>query len=392
MKAKLTNHKGVTFELTRLETKYVRALKEAEKAWNQNQSTKTEQNKNSTEGGEYSIVKDSKNRDIVMLDRNIFDETTDLDKRGEALEDWIINNFGGQKYNTKDYLFILVNERTAGKMKFWNENMDEAAYKIKLSAAEHIDELIKISKHDRHGPNIKKKHKEFAKHGWDYFKSYFTDGERVYEADMSAAKTDNGSVLYNIGYIKDIGNFIEQKESSYSLTGSPNELVTILDYEASNKNSNDRIAQNEPSVNSNSTQESEEYSENREYSLPEGVESVGGNDNFDSFMSMFKSKSEKSVGSSNVKTDSEGTQLSKGQSEYFKDSKVVDENGNLKAMYHGSPNADFYIFDPSFSDDGISLFFTDRVDVAESYSGTVGTYEALTFKERQGTVPCLFVG
>jgi hypothetical protein len=35
--------------------------------------------------------------------------------------------------------------------------------------------------------------------------------------------------------------------------------------------------------------------------------------------------------------DSEGKQLSEGQMEYFKDSKIVDDNGKLKVMYHGSP-------------------------------------------------------
>ena len=43
--------------------------------------------------------------------------------------------------------------------------------------------------------------------------------------------------------------------------------------------------------------------------------------------------------------DSEGTQLSEGQQEYFKDSKVRDENGNLKIMYHGTAN-DFTVFNP----------------------------------------------
>jgi hypothetical protein len=36
--------------------------------------------------------------------------------------------------------------------------------------------------------------------------------------------------------------------------------------------------------------------------------------------------------------DSEGRTLTKEQQEFFKDSKVRDENGNLKVMYHGSPN------------------------------------------------------
>lgn len=42
--------------------------------------------------------------------------------------------------------------------------------------------------------------------------------------------------------------------------------------------------------------------------------------------------------------DSEGNKLSEQQQEYFKNSKVRDENGNLQVVYHGSPN-DFTVFD-----------------------------------------------
>lgn len=41
--------------------------------------------------------------------------------------------------------------------------------------------------------------------------------------------------------------------------------------------------------------------------------------------------------------DSDGNELSKQQQEYFKDSKVRDENGNLLVMYHGTPN-NFTVF------------------------------------------------
>ena len=75
-------------------------------------------------------------------------------------------------------------------------------------------------------------------------------------------------------------------------------------------------------------------------------------------------------------SDSEGKQLTKEQSEYFKDSKMRDDNGNLKVMYHGSQNAGFHVFEPAMSDDDTSLFFVDRNDVAASYSGTSETYEA----------------
>lgn len=45
--------------------------------------------------------------------------------------------------------------------------------------------------------------------------------------------------------------------------------------------------------------------------------------------------------------DSEGNTLTKAQQEYFKDSKVRDENGNLLVMHHGT-GADFTEFDRSF--------------------------------------------
>lgn len=81
-----------------------------------------------------------------------------------------------------------------------------------------------------------------------------------------------------------------------------------------------------------------------------------------------------------LSTDSDGKKLTKEQSEYFKDSKMRDENGNLKVMYHGSQDAGFHTFDANMSDDDTSFFFVDRNDVAASYSGTSETYEAQTIR------------
>lgn len=70
--------------------------------------------------------------------------------------------------------------------------------------------------------------------------------------------------------------------------------------------------------------------------------------------------------------NSEGKKLTKDQQKYFKNvsSELRDENGALKVMYHGTSEANFTIFDPKFSDDNISLFFTDSRFVAASYAGT----------------------
>lgn len=83
---------------------------------------------------------------------------------------------------------------------------------------------------------------------------------------------------------------------------------------------------------------------------------------------------------SEANADSDGKQLTKEQNEYFKNSKMRDDNGNLKVMYHGSQDAGFHIFDASMSDDSTSFFFVDRNDVAASYSGTSETYEAQTIR------------
>ena len=67
--------------------------------------------------------------------------------------------------------------------------------------------------------------------------------------------------------------------------------------------------------------------------------------------------------------DSQGRELSPNQREFYKDSKAVDENGNLLRLYHGTPKGGFSVFDSSFSDDKRSLFFTDDPEVADTYNG-----------------------
>ena len=59
-------------------------------------------------------------------------------------------------------------------------------------------------------------------------------------------------------------------------------------------------------------------------------------------------------------SDSDGKQLSKEQQEYFKDSKVRDENGSLKVMYHGTPNGNYTVFKAG-------TYFTDNKEYADRY-------------------------
>ena len=121
-------------------------------------------------------------------------------------------------------------------------------------------------------------------------------------------------------------------------------------------------------------------------SVKVGAQGARAQDTSDSTISiadllkLVKGDAEKYIPKFSLSSDSDGKKLTKEQSEYFKDSKMRDDNGNLKVMYHGSQDAGFHIFDAKMSDDDTSFFFVDRNDVATSYSGTSETYAPKAFK------------
>lgn len=51
-----------------------------------------------------------------------------------------------------------------------------------------------------------------------------------------------------------------------------------------------------------------------------------------------------------------------------KASKIVNEDGTPKVVYHGTDKGGFYVFDPKMSDDKISLFFSDSKVTSNSYA------------------------
>ncbi len=75
--------------------------------------------------------------------------------------------------------------------------------------------------------------------------------------------------------------------------------------------------------------------------------------------------------------DSDGNKLSATQRKYFNDSKVVDNNGNLLIVYHGTKNNDFNVFDISKSKStgllGKGFYFTkSKTEAASRYSSKNG--------------------
>ena len=77
-----------------------------------------------------------------------------------------------------------------------------------------------------------------------------------------------------------------------------------------------------------------------------------------------------------TKLNSEGEQLSEGQAEYFKDSKVRDEDGNLLKVYHGT-SEDFTVFDRTKGRQNMDIqgsFFSPWELDAQGYGENVKAY------------------
>lgn len=75
-------------------------------------------------------------------------------------------------------------------------------------------------------------------------------------------------------------------------------------------------------------------------------------------------------------TDSDGNTLTAEQREFFRDSKVVDENGNLRVVYHGT-DQDFTVFDRTKARANMDIqgnFFSPWQEDAGGYGGNVDAY------------------
>jgi hypothetical protein len=73
-------------------------------------------------------------------------------------------------------------------------------------------------------------------------------------------------------------------------------------------------------------------------------------------------------------SDNQGNAVSLAMQKRLANTKAVDENGDLKVLYHGTPNGEFTIFDKSKGsvegDFGSGFYFTDnKADVERNYEG-----------------------
>lgn len=203
---------------------------------------------------------------------------------------------------------------------------------------ENIVELLENSNNiSPNEPDYMNRHQKQGISTFDTRKISLYDGKNAYDLDFSIAKLNDGNyVAYakrNLTLNKELLNKIkkEMPRSKSSLTS----LSYVNNISQSNNNVNNDISSTKYSIptNKNNTQELD----NNSFSF-----------------------------------DDKGRKLAKPQQEYFKDSKARDENGNLKVLYHGTPN-DFTKF--SYNKLGTNgtllgkgFYLTDDINVAKGYA------------------------
>ena len=222
---------------------------------------------------------------------------------------------------------------------------------------------------------------------------------RVYEVDV---EMKNALDLRNLSE-KDIGNLMKldvegilTKEIAVELSGKNNQLLkTYLNLTAASLSElgYDGLIANTGKAGHNSV----------EYAVVDGKQAKirkGLSKNFDEILKYndkhdklgrFASANGSAVGGPTM--DSSGRGLSAEQTEYFKNSKVRDADGNLLVMYHGTANAgEITVFDGDMLDNssrtsqiGQGFYFTNAKAEAVAYMENVDIYG----NKRNGTNPHL---
>lgn len=288
-------------------------------------------NKSNLKDKRFSIQQDSNGNKFVNVDtdQDIFDGKT-LSEQTKIARQYILDNFRQNGINVNNEN-IDVTSKTANEYTHPRNPLPVTTKSSKMKASTELDNLLSISKY-KYSKSDDGRHR-FAKNGWDYYETTFKVGDNLFTGLVNIGKSDNKKTLYDITNIKRI----DQNRST-----SANAFTTSLVNSVANN-----IPQSDNNVNSgtlSTTKYSMSISENNAQEL----------DN------------------SSFSFDNKGRKLSIGQQEYFKDSKARDENGNLKVLYHGTPN-DFtkFSYDKLGTNGtllGKGFYLTDDINVAKAYA------------------------
>lgn len=276
--------------------------------------------------------KDNKNISGIITDTN-YVNTISRKSQNEKIEDLykqiknkniqsdkVLKNREGKKENV--YLDVLITKTGL------NESFHKSISDEKYAIVPHLDKIIETSQ-DGIIRDETKNRKNIL--GWYYLYNTAEINGKLYSVKVDLKQTQQGDRLY----VHRV-NLIHKEEL-------PSQAIT-------DKSARDTVGQEVPPKKS----------------IPQKSQSVKNSTNTknDSVRAM-KNTSRNTTSS----VDSQGRTLTKQQQEYFKDSKVRDDNGNLQVVYHGTNNSGFTEFKRNFN------YYTNREDVANTYTRNNGIYK-----------------
>lgn len=288
--------------------------------------------RNTSEETQFSITESFQDTDgnhydsAVLLDTEVFNK--------ESPRNWgsVLRNEVEKRSQEKPFIMPVIDENgdiqqlqfASTKDRVKKDDGREHKVLNKLSSTNdnisklaviHIDEIVEVSEEGQPYHTDENTHKWLDKNGWLHRTAYVINAKNgaIYQITMDIAKAEDGrTILYAVnGKTKRVGSV---KVNSLKLRGSRQD--------------------------SNSTDSS-----------------LSEND---------KKSTEKS------QQDNKGRTLSEATQNFLVDSKIRDENGNIKTMYHGSP-AQFTVFDKKKAKSsgyyGKGFYFSD----SESHAGQYGS-------------------
>ena len=230
----------------------------------------------------------------------------------------------------------------ADKHKEAGEKLVEVA-KSKLNIVRVDEERFKIGKYAGFDMYVSSKGKAYLK------------GKLQYSVELDLEK--NG-----LGALARIANLVKSDISKERLARLENELQVLIDNESKFKEIAESDFKEKDELIAARLRSSQIYAELEEYDK----KIKEGEVDDEEFEEMYHNY----IDTYNV-YDSEGTELSKGQISKFKNSVVVDDNGNLLPVYHGTPDGGFTIFNPRLSyvsdTPSVANWFTTNLDIVNKY-------------------------
>lgn len=313
-------------------TEIAQAWAEAVSEAGENYQLQDGQKKNAREGVRYSLRGTTDGQTVAVVDEDILSNidltqwNKQTKKKVQAAAKEALKKFSdGIVVDgiTRNVNKVSRNEYTGSKYSEKISKTMPQLYADKMRAASAIDDVV-IAATDwaRDGKLLHPRTDNFV--DFDHGNVLIEAGRNQYVAEVVVGITDRGNaVFYDVVDIQ------------------PTQFTTIKEEPSPNVTTN-----KSPDI---------AYESSSDSTVPQQAEEVKGNVRY----------------SARNTRDSDGNQLTEDQARYFENSRVRDDEGNLKVVYHGSP-AIFTEFSADFmgthgSAEGQGFYFTDYKPMAEGY-------------------------